>query len=453
MRFELRTVIFLVVFSIASICAAGQDLGSSNKLFGGTKASPSKAKKPPAKRKATPAKAKTQPKPAATSARSKAQPKSSTHVVKAEKTAAKTPNKVASAVKEPSAKTEKPPEVGLPSNAAAEALYEKLIDDGNIARDDRNYIAAEAAYQRAKSIKPRDSRAIFGLGNLYSDQQRWDDAESAYRSAMKLEPDSAVIYIALSYVLSQPIIVSNLGERYEEAERLARRSTELDPHNALAFDQLGVAMELRGLISADTENAYRTAIRLRPSFAPPYAHLGRLLRRRGAAKESVAAYENAVRYSTNVATMILVADVMQSEQRYADSEPLLRAAVANDPRNPTGLLLLGQALTTTGKYADAEKYLRRSLDVSPNCFMSNNLLGTLYLRQNKLESAENALRQALRSVSSNEKRRLSLQFEKVGDGYLNAGKSANAQRAYRQAADLDAENESVNAKLTKAQHS
>jgi cytochrome c-type biogenesis protein CcmH/NrfG len=452
MRCAVRTVIFLVFFAIASVCAAGQDLGSSNKLFGGAKTAPTKTKKPPAKRKATPTRAKTQLKATAPS-RSKTQPNPSTPVVKAERSVAKKPEKVASTVKEPAAKTERPTGINPPSNAAADALYEKLIDDGNIARDDRNYSAAEAAYQRAKSIKPRDSRAVFGLGNLYSDQQRWDDAESAYRSAMKLEPDSAVIYIALSYVLSQPIIVSNLGERYEEAERLARRSTELDPHNALALDQLGVAMELRGLISADTENAYRMAIRLQPSFAPPYAHLGRLLRRRGDAKGSAVAYENAVRYSTNVATMILVADVMQSEQRYADSEPLLRAAVANDPRNPTGLLLLGQALTTTGKYADAEKYLRRSLDVSPNGFMSNSLLGTLYLRQNKFESAENALRQALRSVSSNEKRRLSLQFEKVGDGYLNAGTSANAQRAYRQAADLDAENESVNAKLAKARHS
>ena len=453
MRCAVRTVTFLALFATASICAAGQDLGSSNKLFGGTKASPSKAKKVPPKRKTTPARANTQPKPAATSAKSKAQPKPSTHVASAEKSAAKKSGKVAPAVKGSSTKVEKPSEANPPSNAAAEALYEKLIEDGNAARDDRNYSAAEAAYQRAKSIKPSDSRAVFGLGNLYNDQQRWDDAESAYRNAMKLEPDSAVIYIALSYVLSQPIVVSNLGERYEEAERLAKRSTELDPHNALAFDQLGVAMELRGLISAETENAYRTAIRLMPSFAPPYAHLGRLLRRRGSVKESAAAYENAIRYSTNVAAMILVADVMQSEQRFADSEPLLRAAVANDPRNPTGLLLLGQALTTTGKYGEAETYLRRSLDVSPNGFMSNSLLGTLYLRQDKFESAENALRQALRSVSANEKRSLSLQFEKVGDGYLKAGKPANAQRAYKQASELDAENESLNTKLAKAQHS
>jgi tetratricopeptide (TPR) repeat protein len=257
----------------------------------------------------------------------------------------------------------------------------------------------------------------------------------------------------LSYVLSQPIVVPNLSERYEEAERFARRSIEIDPKNALAFDQLGVAMELRGLISSETENAYRNSIRLDPAFAPPYAHLGRLLRRRGLTKESAAAYRNAIQHSTDVATMILVADVMQSEQRFAESEPLLREAIQNDPRNPTGLLLLGRALTTLGNFSDAERFLRKSLDVSPNAFMSNCLLGSLYTRQGKYELAETALMQALRSVSANEKRQLSLQFESVGDGYLKVGRAKNAERAFRQAITLDVENEILATKLRKAQRS
>ena len=266
-----------------------------------------------------------------------------------------------------------------------------------------------------------------------------------------LDPANATVHIALSYVLSQPIFVSNLSDRYEEAEKLARRAIELAPSNALAYDQLGVSMELRGLIARETENAYRNAIRLDPTFAPAYAHLGRLLRRRGSMKESAAAYDDAVRYSTDVATMIVVADVMQSEQRFADSEPLLRKAVDDDPRNPTALLLLGRALTTMGNYTDAEQILRRSLDASTSGFMSNLLLGSLYARQGKYEVAENALLQALRFVSGHEKPRLSQQFETVGDGYMKSGKARNAERAYRQALVLDPERDSIAAKLGRAQ--
>jgi len=441
-------VVFIVLASI-SISVLGQDLGSSNKLFGPRKTGTSRSKKSFAKRSGTRAKGKTRSRTLSPKLKpSRSLAKAEQAPVKRSDGSATISNAVA-----PIAEIRPKETNPLPLSPAAEALYEKLILAGNTARDDRNYAVAESAYQRARSIKPLDPRVFLGLGNLYSDLQRWDDAEVSYRNALKLEPDNAVVHIALSYVLSQPIIVSNLGERYEEAERLARHAAELDPRNGLAFDQLGVSMELRGEIGVETENAYRAAIRLDPTFAPPYAHLGRLLRKRGLAKESEIAYQNAVRYSTDVATMILVADVMQSEQRFADSEKLLTAALENDPLNHTGLLLLGQALTATGKYTDAEKVLRKSLDVSPSAFMSNSLLATLYLRQGKLETAENALLQALRFVSANERPRLSIQFEKVGDSYRKAGKSANAQRSYKQGVDLDAENESVKAKLARFEHS
>lgn len=429
----------LLPFSVTA-----QDLGSSNKLFGAsTPKATAKAPVRKVKAKRTPTTAKAKPKPAKATAKGTATAAKTTQPAKAEKAA------------NIDTKPTKPPETkesNVPVSAAAAELFERLIEEGNVARDARNYVGAESVYLRAKAIKPRDSRAVYGLGNLYSDQQRWDAAETAYRAALQLDENNAIIHIALSYVLSQPLFVSNLFERYEEAERLARRSIELGPSNALAHDQLGVAMELRGLISGETEGAYRNAIRLDPTFAPAYAHLGRLLRRRGLFKQSDAAYESAVRHATDVPTMVLVAEVMHSEQRFADSEPLLRHAAKEDPRNPAALLLLGRALTTMGEYADAERMLRRSLDVSPNGFMANVLLGSLFARQKKFEQAENALLQALRFVSENEKRRLSQQFEIVGDGYMKAGKARNAERSYRQAITLDAESSSLAGKLARAQH-
>ena len=198
-------------------------------------------------------------------------------------------------------------------------------------------------------------------------------------------------------------------------------------------------MELRGLIGAETENAYKKAIQLDNSFAPAHAHLGRLLRRRGLSKDSAAAYRKAISLATDVPTMILVAEVMQSEQRFADSEPLLRKAVNGDPKNPAALLLLGRALTAQSKYSDAEQTLRKGAVVSPNAFMPNSLLASLYWRQGKFDQAESALMQAVKYVSPLEKRQLATQFQQVGDGYKKAGLTENAARAYRQAKALQSE--------------
>jgi len=445
--FSVARFLFLgILFTLLSLCAFGQDLGSSNNLFGNKKAASTTRKPASSKRKAAPAKQKNSAKPATVASKPTKKSRNSTPSVKKPE-----PESVAALPEKSSVNPVKPTAFATPSSPAIDEQFEKLIVDGNTARDDRNYSAAESAYNLAKNLKPKDSRAVYGLGNLYSDQQRWEDAEISYRAALQIDPANAIINVALSYVLSQPIIVPNLSDRYEEAEKLARRAIELAPSNALAFDQLGVAMELRGLISEETENAYRNAIRLDPSFTPAYAHLGRLLRRQGNLKESAAAYDEAVKRSNDVPTLILVADVLLSEQRYAESEPLLRKAVESDPKNPTGLLLLGRALTTLGNFDDAEKFLQQSLAVSPNGFMPNCLLGSLYARQGKYGLAENALLQALRFVSPNEKRNLSIQFEMVGDGYFKAGKAANAELAYKRALALDAERDSLAAKLAKSQ--
>lgn len=458
-----RLAAFAAVIAVSVVIAAAQDLGSSNKLFGGgsTKKAPTKTtvKKPAKRSKPAAAQPKTATRKSRTSARSTSSKTSSKRTPAATGDAAKKPAETNATPAEDwswrnEIKTAEPAkQASAPKNtvssAAADEQFEDLIDEGNRARDYRNYPAAEAAYTRARELKAKDSRAIYGLGNLYSDQQRWAEAEDAYREALRIESGFAITHIALSYVLTQPVPAENLSERYEEAEQLARRAIQYAPSNALAHDQLGVAMELRGIVSTETENAYRRAIQLDPAFAPAYAHLGRLLRRNGKMDESASAYRTAVRLATDPATMTLVADVMQSEQRFAESEQLLQKVIASDPRNPSGLLLLGRALMAQNKFDRAEDVLKTSLEVSPNAFVANTMLGSLYLRQSKLDLAENSLLQALRFVPQVEKRLLSRQFESLGDALLRSGNARFAERNFRQAQALDADNASAAAKLAR----
>lgn len=456
--FGIRAVRFAILtgaLALTAAAVAGQDLGSSNKLFGGggTKKTPTKTtKKPASKPKPVASKRRTPTKKASRAA------KTSTPAKTSQKTSAK-----ASATKQTAVPDEnwtwqnetkpietptKPTVAGI--TPAASELFEDLIDEGKRARDDRNYESAESAYRKAHSLKPSDSRAIYGLGNIYSDQQRWAEAEAAYRDALQIESGFATTHIALSYVLTQPIPAENLSERYEEAERLARKAIQYAPSNALAHDQLGVAMELRGLISTETENAYRRAIQLDPGCAPAYAHLGRLMRRQGRTSESTAAYNDAVRLATDAPTMVLVAEVMQSEQRFAESEKLLDRAVAADPRNTAGLLLLGRALIALNDMDEAERVLKRSIEVSPNAFTANSLLASLYMRQGQLDLGENALLQAARFVPVFERRTLGRQFEALGDAFLNSSNARFAERNFKQAQSLDPDNTGLTTKLAKA---
>lgn len=427
----------------------GQDLGSSSGLF---RASNPKAKKTtPAKK--TPVKPKSGTSAANRNSNSPAPKKSTANTPRSANQAGKPANnrKNREAVEKPSEPIKDVViTVGGQTNDFEE-IYEQSIEEGNFARDRREYKIAETAYIRAKAVKSTDFRAVYGLGNIYSDQQLWEEAEIAYREAIGLAPEIPEPYIAISFVLTQPIVGKDLSVRFLEAQKMARRAIELDPSNPFAYDQLGVALELSGNIDKRTFDAYQKAVTLDPEFALAYAHLGRLLRRNGKVKESGEAYARAIKLANDVPTMILVADVLQSQQKYDESEDLLRRALREDGKNPTALFLLGRALTVRSAFAEAETVLKRSIEISPKSLFSYMLLGSVYSRRGDFVKAENILIKALQVVSENEKKRLAQEFETVGDGFFAAGRKRDAVRAYRQAVALDSDKNTLNDKLTRAQ--
>ncbi len=331
----------------------------------------------------------------------------------------------------------------------AEELFEQALEEGNTARDNRNYAGAEKSYHRAQSFKPKDSRAVYGLGNLYSDQQRWEEAEKSYREAIALDPDVPETYVALSFVLTQPIAGSDVADRYVEAETAAHKAIGLDRSSGIAYDQLGTSLELQGKIGPETEYAYQRAIQLLPGYALPYAHLGRLKGRNNQQAEAQKAFQTAIQLAKDVPSMILVADTLQVS-RSSDSERLLRQALQLDPRNPTALFLLSDVLRRQQKLPEAEKVLRDSVQISQNSYTPHSKLGDLFLQLHRFNEAEASFLRALDSASPAEKVKLAgLQgFTGVGDGYLKDRKFKDAIRAYNRAKQIDPKNTGIQAKIT-----
>ncbi|HMS41587.1 MAG TPA: tetratricopeptide repeat protein, partial [Pyrinomonadaceae bacterium] len=277
-----RFVLFTVFLLIGSSVCFGQGLGSTSGLFGGstkkttttstTKPKATTTKKPSTttKKPATTAKKTTpvKPKTSANTAQ-KNNPRQTANRNTRRPTIAKTTPK--NTIKKTNTPVQSTTVITVGNNETTTEVYdenlETALEDGNEARDMRDYVRAENSYRRAASMTTDDSRAVYGLGNVYSDQQRWDEAEKFYRKAIEIEKDNADAYVALSYVLAQPIPAENLSERYAEAEKMARKAIEYDSQNPFAYDQLGIALELRGVINQETETAYRRAIQIEPNFA------------------------------------------------------------------------------------------------------------------------------------------------------------------------------------------
>lgn len=329
---------------------------------------------------------------------------------------------------------------------------EDLLDKGNEARDARKFTDAETAYKEVLKLKPRDARAAYGLGNIYSDQQRWDDAEAAYRNSVAWAPTNGDAYVALSVVLVQPSAGGDNAKRLADAETFARRSVQIDPKNAVGWDRLGVALQTRGILNSETEHSYRRAIELDPQFAVAYAHLARMLNRSGKPAEAAPLYQKAIELAKDPATLNLIADSLQSEQLWPQSEPVLKRALELDSNNLTSLLLMGRLLIVYKRFQEAEPYLKSATEVASRAFQPFNLLGRVYLGMDRFDDAEATYERASTFAASGEKKQLAgmFGFEGVGDGYLKSNRKDKAVRAYQRALELDPNNNGAAQKLARA---
>ena len=339
-----------------------------------------------------------------------------------------------------------------PTVAPTEDRINDLLEKGNQFRDERRFSEAEGTYQSIFKIKANDGRAAYGLGNIYSDQQRWEEAETAYRNAALWSPANVDALVALSVVLVQPRTGAGNAKRFADAEAFARRAVQLDPKNAIAWDRLGVALQSRGLFNNETENAYRRAVELDPDFPVAYAHLARVVKRMGRADEAGPLYDKATELAKDPATLNLIAESLQAEQQWQNSEPVLKRALELDARNPTALYLLGRMLVVFKRYGESEPYLKLATEVSPRAFQPVNLLARSYLALDRFEEAEVSYEKAAEVASPADRKQLAgvYGFEGVGDGFMKAKKKPSAARAYSRALELDPGNKQLEQKLAKA---
>lgn len=135
-------------------------------------------------------------------------------------------------------------------------------------------------FREALERDPDNAALHVELGQAWLAQQRYGDAEAALRTAVALAPDRAEFQLVLAR-----FYVDGLIKVRTHGLPAAREATRLEPTNAEAFDLLGWAYYLTGLLE-QAEGALRRAVDLNPALASARYHLGAVLQRRGQIDEA-----------------------------------------------------------------------------------------------------------------------------------------------------------------------
>ncbi|MCP3978883.1 MAG: tetratricopeptide repeat protein [bacterium] len=134
--------------------------------------------------------------------------------------------------------------------ADAETLYR---DGGRLLRE-RDYAAAQEAFEQVVKLEPRMTKAWLNLGIARAAQRNWEAAIEAYKGVLKVEPRHAKA-------------LNNIGNvyfrqgRYAESVDWYRRALEIDPDYILALYHYGWVLRQQN-DSHEAETVLRHCIEL-----------------------------------------------------------------------------------------------------------------------------------------------------------------------------------------------
>lgn len=150
---------------------------------------------------------------------------------------------------------------------------------GNALIELERYEEALVAYERAIWLDSKFAIAYLGKGVACKNLSRYDDSFQAFKRAIELNPEYPQAFVEMA----ETAIRSGAG--YEESIALLTKAIQLDPNNAIAYCDLGVAFSYLAINAKfgtrqyedKALTVYDRAIQLDPVYAEPHHHKATVL--------------------------------------------------------------------------------------------------------------------------------------------------------------------------------
>jgi predicted O-linked N-acetylglucosamine transferase (SPINDLY family) len=282
----------------------------------------------------------------------------------------------------------------------------------------------EAAHylRHALNVAPGFVEARRNLGVTLYEMHNFADAAEQFRMALAQAPDASTrINLSLcSLRIGKPNealdqlqhaireggesaalhcqmgIVLQVLDRPDEASRAYGRALELDPHQFLAWNNLGNMMQDRHRIQEAIDH-YRRALEANPGYPDAHNNLGVALRELGQRGEALASFKRAIACQENFAGALSNMGNLLHEMGRSD-EALIhcRRSAEINPQFAEAHGNLGNVLFGMRRYDEALASLQRAVALKPSLADAHSNLGALYRDTGRIDLAVQSLLTALR---------------------------------------------------------
>lgn len=229
-----------------------------------------------------------------------------------------------------------------------------------------------------------------------------------------------------------------LGDKPEEAARVAREAVKLDPNDPDALSQLAVVLSQTG--KADEAIAIlQGAAKKDPANPAIGSMLGSILSQVGRNGEALTIFKGMIEKFPNNDEVLKLARsnisiIYVNMGDYAKGEAELESLLERTPDDPGVNNDLGYLYADQGKKLDkAESMIRKALQEDPENKAYLDSLGWVLFKRGKVKEAVEPLEKAVKQVGEVISGPDATIFEHLGDVYFQLGETAKAKSTWRSA--------------------
>jgi tetratricopeptide (TPR) repeat protein len=332
---------------------------------------------------------------------------------------------------------------------AADAEYQKILAQnktsaeahrgrGDTLYELKRYDEAINEYQEAIKTGAADAGVYNNLANAYFRTSKREDRDRAienYRKAIEKEPTWPDAYAGLANAL-------RVQKQLNEAQQAIEKSLQLAPNSSLAHSVAGrVYADLKDFSRANTEG--QKAIDLAPKDAPAflsfaYLNMGGILYAQQRFDEGIRAYVTAQSYDRTWAVpRNSLGNLYLAARRPLEASEEFETAAKLEPKSPIIHTNLGNAYALLQKYDAAIANYRTAVELDPMNPTPLANMGAAFGRQGRYNEAAEAFARAVKIEPNN-----AMFHQALAEALDRAGRKKEAKEAYSKAEALGANTKS-----------